>query len=346
MNRLRPGEDVRRFISRLVLIAVAIGLGVVIYRAAHLILLSFGAALGAILLSSIAAALTRRIPLSRPVALTAAVLLLLLTIILMGWLFGAETVRQADRLGQRLPQDWARVEAALDAGPVGHLLLESARQSGVNDFIARAAAVLGLGAVQVVVNFLILFVGAIFFAAQPRLYARGLAMLAPPAYRPLAAHLIGDIARTLRLWLRTQIISMVLMGVMIGLGLWWAGVDAPAALGLLGGLSEFIPYVGPTLAMVPAIIMALAGSGSLAGVLLTYLIVRIVQAHLITPLITRRLVSVPPGLYLFLILLAGYVFGTFGLFFSGALAVTAYTAVKELYARETLGDAVALPGED
>lgn len=345
MNDLRPGGEMRRFIARLFIIALAIALGVVVYRAAQLFLLAFGAALGAILLSSISRWLMRRMACSRPVALTMAVLLVLLAFCLMGWLFGSEIAGQAERLGQRLPADWTIVRAKLEAGPVGRLLLASAHESGFAGLIGRTIANIGFGAVRVLVNFIILFVGAIFFAAQPRLYARGLAMLAPPPYRRLAFRALCDVARALRLWLRTQLISMLLMGLMIGLGLWWSGVDAPAALGLLGGLSEFIPYVGPTLAMIPAIVVALSGSGSLGGVLLTYLVVRIVQANLITPLITHRVVSVPPGLYLFLILLSGYVFGTFGMFFSGALAVTVFTLAKRLYAREALGDRVRLPGE-
>jgi predicted PurR-regulated permease PerM len=81
-------------------------------------------------------------------------------------------------------------------------------------------------------------------------------------------------------------------------------------------------------------------------VLGTYAVVRIVQANVITPLISQRLVSVPPGLYLFLILAIGIVFGIFALFFSGALAVTLYVLVKRLYVRETLGDALCMPGEE
>lgn len=170
-------------------------------------------------------------------------------------------------------------------------------------------------------------------------------LLAPPAHRGTAMLAIEDVGRALRLWLLTQLVSMLLMGIMIGIGLWWSGLEAPLALGVLGGLSEFIPYVGPTLAMIPAIVVALAGAGSIWGVLLTYAVVRAVQANIITPLISQRVVSVPPGLYLFLILSAGYVFGTFGLFLSGALSVTVYTLVIRLYARETLGDMVSLPGE-
>ena len=113
---------------------------------------------------------------------------------------------------------------------------------------------------------------------------------------------------------------------------------------MLGGLSEFIPYVGPTIAMIPALVVSLAGEGSVLGVLVTYAVVRLVQANLITPLISQRVVHIPPGLYIFAILSVGFVFGGFGLFFSGALTVATFTLVRGLYLRETLGETVPRPG--
>tara|TARA_B100000953_G_C17722231_1_gene325928 strand:- start:104 stop:397 length:294 start_codon:yes stop_codon:yes gene_type:complete len=93
--------------------------------------------------------------------------------------------------------------------------------------------------------------------------------------------------------------------------------------------------------MIPAIVLAFAGQGSLLGVVLTYLIARIIQANIITPLLTSRFVSVPPGIYIFLILGAGYAFGTFGLFFADPLAIFFYTVWLRLYQHHHLGDPVA-----
>ena len=138
---------------------------------------------------------------------------------------------------------------------------------------------------------------------------------------------------------------MAIMGALFTFGLWLSGVPAYGALGVLGGLAEFIPYVGPIIAMVPALLLSFAGEGSFAGVVATYGIARIVQANIVTPWVTGKVVSVPPGWYIFLILGAGYVFGTFGLFFSGPLAIAVYTAWLALYSRETLGDEVEMPGD-
>lgn len=345
MPRLRAGPEDQTFARRLVLTVFTAALILFVYKASDLLLLVFGAMLAAVLFSTVADWIAGRTPLPRGGALAVAVLLFFALLGLMGWLFSAEISSQAEKLGQHLPQDWQQIQAGMTSSPVGRQVLPMIQLSARSSGVLRYALGIGWGAGEVLVNFIIIVVGAIFFAAQPGIYQEGLVRLVPPAYRDVARDAVDDVGRALRLWLLTQVVSMVMMGIMIGLGLWWSGVEAPASLGLLGGLSEFIPYVGPTLAMIPAIIVGLAGKGSIVGVLVTYLVVRIVQANIITPLISHRLVSVPPGLYLFLILSAGYAFGTFGLFFSGALSVTAYTLGLRLWGRETLGDEVKMPGE-
>lgn len=344
MDRLRPGDPEIRFIKRLVLIGIALALALLVYRTAHLLLLAFGAVLGAILLSAIADGLVRRTGMKRGIGLALAVLLVLGALGLMGWLFGDTLANQSEGLIARLPSDWARLQARLANEPLGRLALVFAEQGDAGRAIAAAAARLGIGTLQVLGNLLILLAGAIFFAATPKAYFHGLVQLAPAAYRRVTEKSLCDVGNALRLWLRAQLVSMIVLGALITLGLWLSGIEAAVTLGVLGGLAEFIPYVGPTLAMIPALVIAAAGGGSLPGVIATYVIVRIVQVNLVTPLVTNQLVSIPPGLYLFLILLAGYAFGTFGMFFSGALAVALYTLVIRLYARETLGEPTDVPG--
>ena len=166
----------------------------------------------------------------------------------------------------------------------------------------------------------------------------------PRGYRPAVDDALADTTVSLRLWLRAQLIGMTTMGLMVGLGLWAVGVPSAAALGLLAGLSEFIPYVGPTAAMVPALgLAATAGSDALVWALVVFLVIRIVHTNLITPLLQRHVVHVPPAVTLFAILGIGTVFGLFGLFFSGALLVVIFTLVRSLYLREVLGEDVPAP---
>jgi predicted PurR-regulated permease PerM len=343
--RLRPDKADSRFIRRLAIIAIAVALVAFLYKITDLLLLVFGSAMGAVLLSGVADWITRRTPLKRAAALGIAIATLFAAMGFTGWLFSVEIGREYAELGRRLPEDWAKVQAMLSRGMIGRAMLEGGRNIIGGGKAARVAAGLGIGAGELLVNFLIVVVGALFFAAQPRLYRDGAVLLAPPPYRGVVGDALDDCGRTLRLWLLTQVVLMTSMGLLIGIGLKIAGVPSAAALGLLAGLSEFIPYVGPTLAMVPPLVIALAGSGSPWAVVATFVLVRMVQSNFITPLVQRRVVSVPPALTLFVILSFGYAFGTFGLFFSAPLLVVAYTLIGRLYVRETLGDEVPLPGE-
>mgnify|MGYP000129577518 CR=1 FL=1 len=342
---LSPHPDDRPFLRRVFLLIVLAALVSVLVLAHNLLLLVFGSLLVALLLIAASEAFQRRLKLSKSVSLSLATVLMLATLGLIGWLFWAELAFQAEMLGRELPLAWQAMERRLETGAMGRLLLGSLQNRQTVTWITSEAGAIARGSAVVLFNLIIVISAAIYFAADPARYRRGLAMLSPPRYRALTDRTLGEIGTALKLWLVTQGISMVVMGALFSAGLYFAGVPAWGALGLLGGLAEFIPYVGPIVAMVPAFLLAAAGQGSLLGVFLTYALARVVQANVVTPLVTGRVVSVPPGWYIFLILGAGYLFGTFGLFFAGPLAIAVYTAWLALYSRATLGDAVETPSE-
>lgn len=342
---LSPHPDDRPFLRRAFLVLVLVAVTTVLVLAHNLLLLAFGSLLIALLLIATSEAFEHRLGLSKPLSLSLATALMLGTLGLIGWLFYAEIEVQAEMLGRELPLAWQDMERRLETGAIGRLLLASLQNRQTVTWITSEAGAIARGSAIVLFNLIIVISAAIYFAADPARYRRGLAMLSPPRYRALTDRTLGEIGIALRLWLVTQGVSMAVMGALFSLGLYLSGVPAWGALGLLGGLAEFIPYVGPLVAMAPAFLLAAAGQGSLLGVFLTYALARVVQANIVTPLVTGRVVSVPPGWYIFLILGAGYVFGTFGLFFAGPLAIAAYTGWLALYARATLGDDVAMPSD-
>lgn len=342
---LSPHPDDRAFLRRIFLVLVLVGIATLLVLVHNLLLLAFGSLLVALLLLALSDAFQRRLRLSKPAALALATAVMIGTFGLIGYLFYTELEFQAEMLGRELPLAWQDMERRLETGAIGRLVLGSLQNRQTVTWITSEAGAIARGSAIVLFNLIIVISAAIYFAADPARYRRGLAMVSPPRYRALTDRTLGEIGMALRLWLVTQGISMAVMGALFAFGLYLAGVPAWGALGLLGGLAEFIPYVGPLVAMVPAFLLAAAGEGSLLGVFLTYALARVVQANIVTPLVTGRVVSVPPGWYIFLILGAGYVFGTFGLFFAGPLAIVAYTAWLALYSRATLGDVVEMPSE-
>ena len=100
-----------------------------------------------------------------------------------------------------------------------------------------------------------------------------------------------------------------------------------------------MPYIGPIAAMLPALgLAATAGTTPLLWALAVFAIVRLIQTNFVTPYVTARVVAIPPAVSMFAIIGIGYVFGVFGLFFSGGLLVVIYTLIRSLYLREVLGE--------
>ncbi len=339
MNRLAPDDEDARFVRRLFFTVAVAALVATLYFTGDLLILAFGAILGAIVIHAIAEIYEERLRVPARPALGLAIFTVLATIGFLGWLFGVEFRTQVNVLVTRLPDILIEIGNDLSLSPVGAKVVDAVRAAFAGSRIAQDIGGLAEGAGQFVLNALLVLVGAIFFAVDPKVYERGFLLLMPPSKRAVVEDALLDTASTLRLWLRAQLIQMTTMGVLVGIGLWLVGVPSAPALGLLTGLSEFIPYVGPLAAMVPA--LGLAATQSVSHVLWTagvFAIVRVVQTNFITPFVTSRVIAIPPAVTLFAILAIGAVFGLFGLFFSAAILVVIYTLIRSLYLRDTLGE--------
>ena len=341
MNRLTPDADDGRFIRRVIIVIVILAVAVALYRAGDLLILAFGSVLGAIVIRAAAEQYDRLPHVGKRMGLLLGILTVLAVLAVLGWLFGYYFAGQVNALVEQTPVLALRFDQWLSQSPVGAQLSAAIKAGYAGSRLAQGTGGLLRGGGEFLLNAILMLFGSLFFAADPALYRRGLLLLVPAAQRPAFADALEDVGETLKLWLRAELILMTTMGVLIGLGLWIAGVPSAGALGLLAGLSEFIPYVGPTLAMLPALgFAATVGEGPLIGALATYAVVRIIQTNFITPYVQARVISIPPAVTLFSIIGSGVVFGLFGLFFSAALLVVIFTLVRSLYVREVLGEDV------
>lgn len=339
MSRLSPDADDTRFIRRILYVVLIVGVVAALLRAGDLLILAFGSILGAIVIHAIAELFARHLRAPPRAALGLGMATVLGFLAFLVWLFGVQFREQINVLVTALPGLLDQLAAYLSHAAVGAKIVDAVRQAYAGSKVATDIGGLVGGAGELLLNCVLLLVGALFFAADPKVYERGFLYLIPPGKRPVIEDALFDVGSTLRLWLRAELIGMTSMGVLIGLGLWISGVPSAAALGLLAGLSEFIPYVGPTAAMVPALgLAATQGTTPVIGALATYAVVRLIQTNFITPYVQNRVVSIPPAITVFAIIGIGIVFGIFGLFFSAALLVVIYTLVRSLYLREVLGE--------
>jgi predicted PurR-regulated permease PerM len=171
-------------------------------------------------------------------------------------------------------------------------------------------------------------------------------MLFPPRIQPEIRETIDDAGRALGLWLVGQLLAMLIVGVLTGLGLWLIGLPSAFALGFIAGLADFIPIVGPIAAAIPGLLVA-SGQGldMVIWTLAVYVIVQQFESNLILPVIVGSTVKIPPAVGLFAVIALGVLFGPLGVLFAYPLAVVADVAVRRLYVRETLGEEVEISGE-
>ena len=193
---------------------------------------------------------------------------------------------------------------------------------------------------------LIIFM-AIYIASDPDMYHRGVISLFPKRHRPRAGEIFSAIADVLRKWLVTQLIAMASIGAVTTIVLLVLRVKAAFALGVLAGLLEFVPTVGPILSAVPAIAMAFLDSPEKAlYVTIAYVGIQFLENHLLIPLLMKGGMDLPPALTILAQALMALLFGFLGLMCAVPLLAAAMVAVKMLYLERVIGEKPFGPGED
>lgn len=313
------------------------------YFAATVLLIFTGMLLG-LGLNALTGALGRRVPLPHAVRLAIVCTALALMLAGIAYLGGATIAEQASLLSKTLKSQVANVRSFLDShgfdtsffdlgnspsdsmsampsdaapapppSPRGTLPSAGALASGGGAIVSQTFKLL-LGTIHGLGNiFIVLFLG-LAFAAQPGVYHDGLLFLAPARHRTRVALVIDRIAETLERWLIAQFIVMIAVGVVTWIGLAIIGIPGAFILGIQAGLLAFIPTVGAIIAGVIVVLASLA-SGWIAALsaFLLFMGVHAMESYLLTPIMQRQALDIPPAtLFAFQILL-GVVFGIWGL---------------------------------
>jgi predicted PurR-regulated permease PerM len=330
---------------RRVFIVVAVGaLVAAVWALADIILLLFGAILFAVMLHALAAPLRVHIGLGPRSALGLAGAGLIVLLAAAGMYFGPELVAEMRTVASTLPSAANRIVGELGLGTMADLVRDGTAGSALGALASRVIAWSTTIAGGLASAVLLIF-GGIYLAIAPALYRDGLLKLVPPAIQPNVSATLDDAGKALRLWLKGQLLAMVLVGIFTGLGLWLVGVPSAFALGVIAGLAEFVPIIGPILAAIPALLVA--SNSDLQTVLLALAVLVAVQqleSNLITPFIVDRMVSIAPAVGLFAVVAMGVLFGPLGLLLGFPLAIVFDVAVRRLYVHDTLGEAIKIGG--
>ena len=369
--------DDGRLLRQTVLVAGVIVAALLIWQLSHILLLVFGAILLALILSTVAEPVERYARLPPRLAVLAALASIVALMTLGGWIFGREISSQVSDLATRLPEAWEAARGQLAALPFGPEVVERldgfvdrvsqggggetapqpeagegapgvapappVADSGLlsGEVFSNVGAFAGLIASVLGEVLLVIFAG-IFLALNPQSYRAGVVRLFEKR-SAATAEIVGkafDVSgKGLRRWLLGQLAAMVSIGVITGLGAWAIGLPSPLALGMIAGVLEFVPIIGPVVATIPALLLAATmGPEMMLWTLLLYIGIQQVEGNLIMPLVQKRMVSLPPVISLFSILIFAALFGPLGVMLATPLAVLAFVLIKGVYLDEPISE--------
>jgi predicted PurR-regulated permease PerM len=199
---------------------------------------------------------------------------------------------------------------------------------------------------EVVAGLLLITFITIYIGTEPDTYRRGMLALVPHGSRERAGEVLTAIAVALRKWLETQLIAMLAIGVVVTIALKLLGIKAALSLGIIAGLFEFIPTLGPILSAIPGIAMAFLDSPQKAiAVALVYWGVQTIEGHLLIPILMKEGMDLPPVLTIIGQALMALVFGFLGLLLAVPLIAAIIVAIKMLYVEDVVGDPEVTPSE-
>lgn len=318
-----------------------------------LILLTFLSVLLAIFWRALGWPLSRYTPLPERWAVLVAVLLFTGLTGLGAWFSAPQLAEQATQFLSTLPSALTQLSDTLAQTPVGQNLMDVLPEAeevpeAMPSLEAVAPQVMGLfeplfgtfaGIARVTTDLIYVFFAALFFALAPKQHRHGLVKLVPKGGRARAREVLSAMGKALRGWLLGRFVAMVAVGVMVTLGLWALGIPAALLLGVLAFLFDFIPYLGPFLAAVPALLLAFTESPTtvvwVAGL---YLVVQHIESYVVTPLVQEQAIDLPPILTLVSIFLFGSLFGFLGLLVVTPLMAVTLVLIRMLYIEDALGD--------
>lgn len=325
------------FTWKVLIVAGVAALSIFLWRISGTLLLIFTGVLFAILLQRLTGYVQRATGFGHGWSLAIVLLTLVLLVGGGGWLMGTSMAAQ---LGQ-LQEQVTKAMGMLPDGWRDRIMEQGKEWPWMNQLSSFAS-----GLVYVVGDAVVVMFAALYLAASPGLYQRGVVLLVPPRGQKRACEVMDVAGDSLWKWLIGQLVAMAAVGTMIAVGLWLLGIPSALALGMVAGLMEFIPLVGPFLAAVPALLIGFAQSPQdalwVAGL---YLVIQQIEGNVITPLLQKRVVDLPPVVTIGAIAAGGVLFGIMGMFLATPLAVVVLVLVNLLYIEDKLGQPRHFPSD-
>jgi predicted PurR-regulated permease PerM len=336
-GRTSSGDEAYKTLAVFV-VFLAVGLSVAIALAwlgRVILLLLFAAIVVAVFLTAIVDWIKAKLKLNHGWALA----LILFTVSALAlftlWISGPNIIGQFAKLQTELPQAAQDLMERVKGQSWGRwLLAQWSGYSQLADSFSYALTRIGgivLTTASLVAGLIIVVFLGLYLAAEPGVYFSGIRRATPRRYRATLDACAISAVRNLRWWLLAQTLSMAAVGTLVTLGLWALGIPLAGTLGIIAALMTFIPNVGPILSVVPAALLAVAispGKGLLT--VLLFMVVHFLEGNIITPMLQRQIVRLPPALTLTVQLLLAVIAGPLGVALAAPITASALGIFKVL----------------
>ena len=343
--------SLRGFLARVGIITSIVLVLLLLWYAVDVLLLVFAGVLLAVFLRGLSDGVSRYTRLTEGWSLAAVIITIMLTTSGLVWWLAPSVAAQADELRRTLPESINQAEAWLSQYGWGRQLVErlptfEEALPDRSDTFSRVTGVFS-STLSALANFVIILFVGIYLAVDSRTYTNGLVRLFPLNRRGRAREVVDELGFTLWWWLLGKVAAMIIVGCVTWLGLTILGVPLALSLGLLAGLLDFIPNIGPFIAGAPAVLIALMISPATAlYVLIFYFVIQSLESYVLTPVLQQKTVKLPPALTIVAQVLLGVLTGGLGLILASPLAAVAFVLVRLLYIEDTLGESIVKPSEE
>jgi predicted PurR-regulated permease PerM len=329
------------FVRRVLIFFAIAALAAALWTLSELLILVFGSILFAVVLRAIAEPIRRATSMGERWALFVAGLGIIVVLGIVSYLFGSKISGQLVTIAERLPDAADSLTKQMPFLTIPELLRDTSIGSLLMSAFSWGTTIFGA-----LFSLVVMIVAGVYIAINPLVYVRGFVRLFPSGTRDQISATLNDAGHALRRWLGAQLIAMIIVGTLIGVGLAVVGVPSALALGLIAGVAEFVPIIGPVIGAIPALLLASTESvDTVLWTLAVFVVVQQLESNLIMPIVAGRVVELPPAVGLFAVVALGILFGPLGLVLGYPLAIVIDVAVKRLYLSGVLKEPVHPKGE-
>ncbi|MBI5077693.1 AI-2E family transporter [Candidatus Falkowbacteria bacterium] len=211
----------------------------------------------------------------------------------------------------------------------------SAIKDNLSQFLSSAFSTVA-GIFGGIVSFFVVLVITFYMTVEESAIKRTITFILPDKYQPFTLQLINKIQRKIGDWLKGQLLLSLIVGLLVYVGLLILGVNYALVLAVIAAVGEFVPYLGPCIAAVPAVFLTFTQS-PIKGlfVLILYVIIQQIENQILVPKVMQKVVGLNPIISIVALLVGAKVAGIVGVILAIPVATAISVIANEIWqARE------------